>query len=65
MSTYRRVYIPGGHYFFTVVTWRRRPLLGVQENIGLLREAFRCVRAQRPFEIDAIVIMPEHLHCVS
>jgi len=28
----------------------------------LLREAFRTVRAQRPFTIDAIVILPDHLH---
>ncbi|TVQ85188.1 MAG: transposase [Chromatiaceae bacterium] len=64
MSNYRRIYIPGGCYFFTLVTAQRRPLLASPEHICLLREAFRKVREERPFAIDAIVVMPDHLHCV-
>ena len=30
----------------------------------MLRDAFRLVRAQRPFIIDAIVILPDHLHTI-
>jgi len=26
MSDYRRLYIPGGTYFFTLVTYRRQPI---------------------------------------
>jgi len=33
-------------------------------HVGLLRNAFRTVRAERPFTIDAIVILPDHLHAV-
>jgi putative transposase len=34
------------------------------ENIDVLRDAFRTVRKERPFSIDAIVVLPEHLHCI-
>ena len=64
MSNYRRVLIPGGTYFFTLVTWHRKPLLAGEERIAHLREAFRHIKAKRPFAIDAIVILPDHLHCV-
>jgi putative transposase len=32
------------------------------EHIDLLREVFRQVRDRRPFEVQAIVVLPEHLH---
>ena len=35
-----------------------------QENINRLRAAFRSVKMSHPFEIEAIVILPDHLHCV-
>jgi putative transposase len=37
---------------------------GLTDNIAALREAFRKIRSERPFEIDAIVILPEHLHTI-
>ncbi len=61
---YRRLKTPGATYFFTVVTYRRRPVLCEPESIALLREAFKTVKQQRPFQIDAIVILPDHLHCL-
>ncbi len=61
---YRRAIAPGGTLFFTVVTDRRRPILASAEAVDALREAFRSVRRSRPFEIDAIVVMPDHLHCI-
>ena len=61
---YRRACIPGGSYFFTVFTTQRRPLFAEQANIDALRKALRHVRQQRPFQIDAIVVLPEHLHCI-
>jgi putative transposase len=64
MPNYRRVYIPGGCYFFTLVTFQRRRLLGTAEQIALLREAFRRVQATRPFAIEAAVVLPDHLHCI-
>jgi len=31
---------------------------------GPLRAAFRTVRARHPFAIDAIVVLPDHLHAI-
>jgi putative transposase len=64
MSTYRRVYQPGGCYFFTVVTHERRAVLTNPDVLERLRTAFRHVQTTRPFTIDAIVILPDHLHCL-
>jgi len=57
---YRRYHQPGATYFFTVVTEGRRPLL--VENAGRLREAFRLIRVRYPFALQAIVVLPDHLH---
>lgn len=64
MGDYRRVYVPSGCYFFTVVCWQRRPFFAEPAAIDLLREAIRSVKKKRPFIIDAIVILPDHLHCI-
>jgi putative transposase len=32
--------------------------------VDLLRLAFRTVKAKFPFTIDAIVVLPDHLHCI-
>ncbi len=51
-------------YFFTVVTFERRPYFADPANVAHLREAFRKVKAARPFQIEAVVILPDHLHCL-
>lgn len=61
---YRRANTPGGTYFFTVVTYRRRPILCDPAHVRLLREAFATVKQRRPFAIDAFVLLPDHLHCI-
>jgi putative transposase len=61
---YRRTYQRGGCYFFTQVTKNRKPIFGNAENIALLRKAFIHVKQKYPFEIDAAVILPDHLHCI-
>ncbi|MDO9163639.1 MAG: transposase [Methylococcaceae bacterium] len=63
MTDYRRYRVSGGTYFFTVnLADRKRTLL--TENIVLLRNAFREVKIAHPFHVDAVVIMPEHLHTI-
>ena len=63
MTNYRRNFISGGSFFFTVnLAERRRRLL--TDNIALLRHAFREVRRRYPFTIDAVVDFPDHLHAV-
>jgi len=63
MVNYRRVYIEGGTYFFTV-TLKNRQLNYLTDYIDLLRDSFAYVKNQHPFEIIAIVVLPEHLHCL-
>jgi len=63
MVTYRRNFVPGGSYFFTVnLAERHRRLL--TEHVGLLRTAFRYTRVRHPFRLEAIVVLPDHLHAV-
>lgn len=63
MVHFRRNRVPGETYFFTV-TLRDRRSQALTDHIGLLREAFRTVRSARPFEIIAVVMLPEHIHAV-
>ena len=63
MTAYRRNLVAGGTYFFTVnLADRRLPLL--TDNIELLRAAFRYTRQRHPFMVDAIVVLPDHLHAL-
>lgn len=61
---YRRTFHPGGSFFFTVVTAHRRLLFAAADAVALLGASLRAVRRLRPFEIDAIVVLPDHLHCI-
>ena len=61
---YRRAFTPGGSFFFTLVTQGRKLIFANAETVEVLRNAFRSVRQSRPFEIDAMVVMPDHLHCI-
>ncbi|MBI1368669.1 MAG: transposase [Planctomycetes bacterium] len=63
MPEYRRWRQVGGTYFFTVNLKDRRKRWLV-EQIKHLRRAFAAVREARPFEIDAAVVLPEHLHMI-
>ncbi|WP_275097362.1 REP-associated tyrosine transposase [Sedimenticola hydrogenitrophicus] len=64
MSRYRRANTEGASYFFTVVTYRRQTLLCNEKIRRALRQAIEAVRVDRPFEIDAWVLLPDHLHCI-
>ena len=61
---YRRSNIPGGTYFFTVVTHQRAPWLREASAVTALGDVMRKVREHRPFETLAMVVMPDHLHCI-
>jgi putative transposase len=64
MSRYRRNYVEGGTYFFTVVAYCRRQFLTTDLARDCLRSAIETVRQRRPFEIVAIVLLPDHVHAV-
>src|SRR5436309_1383124 len=63
MVRYRRNFVHGGTYFFAVTLEDRRSSALV-DHIGALRAAFRTARRERPFMIDATVILPDHLHAI-
>jgi putative transposase len=63
MVRYRRNRIEGGTYFFTV-TLAERQSTALVDHVGALRAAFRAARQQRPFTIDAVVVLPDHLHAI-
>jgi putative transposase len=64
MPEYRRIKIKGGTYFFTVVTYGRRPILTNDQVKAALREGIQDVRQSMPFSIDAWVLLPDHLHAI-
>ena len=63
MPNYRRAWVAGGSYFFTVALRDRRADTLIR-RIDLVRGATRRVRARHPFAIDACVVLPDHLHCI-
>ena len=60
---YRRANIKGGTYFFTVNLAERKKTLLIDE-IDLLRTVVNKVKYDHPFRLDAMVILPEHLHAI-
>ena len=64
MSDFRRYFVPGGSYFFTVVTYGRRKIL--TEGLGRLHlhNAFIKIKRKYPFQQLACCLLPEHLHAI-
>ncbi len=63
MVRYRRNWLPGGSFFFTV-TLANRHSRALTDHVEKLRQAFRAVRNKQPFSTIAIVVLPEHLHAI-
>jgi putative transposase len=64
MPNYRRLLQPGGTYFFTVVTYNRRRIFESPDACELLGNAFRIAQERYPFTMEAIRLLPDHLHCL-
>src|SRR5262249_20451526 len=63
MPNYRRAFVPGGCWFFTVnLLDRRRRLL--TDHVDALREATRLTQTRHPFTINAMVVLADHIHAV-
>jgi hypothetical protein len=60
VANYRRTFICGGSFFFMANLAERRLRLPV-DCIDLLRQAFRYVPRRHPFDIEATVVLPDHL----
>ena len=63
MPNYVRPKWKGARVFFTVCLAVRSGDLLVRE-VAALRRAVADTRAERPFGIEAWVVLPDHLHCV-
>ena len=64
MSDYRRYFVPGGTYFFTVVTENRSRLFAHRTARRLLGTVMRECVERLPLEVVAIVLLPDHLHAL-
>ena len=61
---YIRSQAKGATFFFTVVTYKRRNILCDAINVILIKEAFKHVMKKYPFQNDAFVMLPNHIHCI-
>ncbi len=64
MRTYKRLRIQGGTYFFTLTLAERRGNDLLVRHISALRTAFRRTLVDHPAAVEAIVVLPDHLHCI-
>lgn len=63
MSNYLRPHIPGATVFFTVAL-AARGSTSLTREIETLRDVVKTTRTERPFHIDAWVVLPDHMHCI-
>jgi putative transposase len=61
---YCRSKMPGGTFFFTLVTYQRARLFADIRNINLLREVIQKIKQLHPFKMQAYVLLPDHFHCI-
>jgi putative transposase len=64
MPEYRRNKLKGGTFFFTVVTYNRKPIFTGGKERALLRYAWQDVQKRFPFETIAVCLLPDHLHSI-
>lgn len=64
MPRYLRVTNPGGTFFFTVVTFGRRSILGDKDSIRTLMKIMTQVQGTFPFTLEAPVVLPNHMHAL-
>lgn len=64
MATFRRATVSGRTYFFTLATFGRQPLQTHPDVASATGDAIRAVRAELPFEVVALALLPDHLHAV-
>ncbi|TWU14067.1 Transposase IS200 like protein [Symmachiella macrocystis] len=64
MPNWRRAHVPGGTFFFTLVTEYRAPLFRSQNARVMFGDCIRRCCQSWPFEVNAIVLLPDHLHAI-
>ena len=63
MSDYCRNY-EGEYFFFTLVTCQRMHIFGQEHNRKKLSAAIKTTQSRYPWEMTAIVLLPDHLHMI-
>ena len=61
---YKRVFVPGGTYFFTAVTHLRQPIFLDENAISVFKSGLIKIKKDYPFKINAMVILPDHIHTI-
>src|SRR3989337_1380530 len=64
MPDYRRAYLKGRTFFFTVVSYKRYPIFREEAAIDLLWQCFQTTMTIYPFRVESTVILPDHLHTI-
>ena len=64
MSHYRRLKVNHQTYFFTQVSYRRRKIFCDDLFRNSLREAVAFTKNKYPFQVDAWVLLPDHMHAI-
>ena len=64
MPNYEWTFEQGGMFFFTLVTHRRRHLFSTTMARKCLRQAIIEEQTNQPFDLSAIVLLPNHLHYI-
>ena len=64
MPEYRRASTEGGTFFFTVVTYERRPILCLEKSLGIMRDVVGSVVKRHSFAVNSWVVLPDHTHCL-
>ncbi|HPR34247.1 MAG TPA: transposase [Anaerolineaceae bacterium] len=62
MPNYRRNYVPGGTYFFTLVTYQRRKYFDTSNKLDLLHAKIMQVQRNKPFKLLAYCLLLDHMH---
>ena len=62
MPNYRRNYVHGGTFFFTLVTFHRRKYFDTSEKLDHLLSIIRQVQRSKPFDLIAYCLLPDHIH---
>jgi len=64
MPNYRRARVPSGSFFFTLVTDDRVPLFDDAFGRRAFGTLLRRAKRRWPFTINAVVLLPDHLHVI-
>lgn len=62
MPNYRRNFVYGGTYFFTLVTFQRRKYFDTPRKLDILLSKIKQVQRNKPFDLLAFCLLPDHIH---